>query len=83
MTLEIYSHATLLLILTCGSWYTHGVTSLLGAGAGVLGRELPGLGGLLSLSIASFMELFRFRGPPDANAGTLFCSELVSEFCLL
>jgi len=70
-------------ILTCGSWNTHGVTSLLGAGAGLLGRELPGLGALLSLSMASFMELFRFRGPPDAKADVPFCSELVSEFCLL
>ena len=65
-------------VLTCGSWNTHGVTSLLGAGAGLLGRELPGLGALLSLSMASFMELFRFRGPPDAKADVPFCSELVS-----
>ena len=70
-------------ILTWGSWNTHGVTSLLGAGAGLLGRELPGLGALLSLNMASFMELFRFREPPGAKAGMPFCSELVSEFCLL
>jgi hypothetical protein len=29
------------------------------------------------------MELFLFREPPGANADPLFCSELVSEFCLL
>lgn len=33
--------------------------------------------------MASFMELFRCRGPPGAYADVLFCSELVSEFCLL
>jgi hypothetical protein len=44
---------------TCVSWYTHGVTSLLGA-AGVLGRELEGEGGPLRM-VASFKELFLLR----------------------
>ena len=61
------------------------MTSLLGAGAGVLGLELDGLGGV-ERNTPSFTELFLlfWLPPPGAKAGRLPCDmELVSEFCPL
>jgi hypothetical protein len=67
---------------TCVSWYTHGVTSLLGA-AGVLGLELDGEGGPLWKE-ELFTELFLLRALLCAyEEGFPPCNELASEPCLL